>query len=204
MKYEMRNITFQKMLIGIFLCSIAFGEVYAQTGDAAVKKHRWTVSGGIGPNYFINNLQLAEDRVTELNYSFVARLMWEPEYFLSLGFETGYNRLYSISSDGPIIGTVSIVNAAVPIQLVISVKFLKKFYCNFNMGQAILYNNVSTSKHGNFDASVLSLGDFAATIGYRKDISERFMLGTELKGYYSGKLEDKNIALLFMAGYRLW
>ena len=93
MKYEMRNITFQKMLIGIFLCSIAFGEVYAQTGDAAVKKHRWTVSGGIGPNYFINNLQLAKDKVTELNYSFVARLMWEPEYFLSLGVETGYNRL---------------------------------------------------------------------------------------------------------------
>lgn len=198
-------MTFHKILVGILICSVALAEVDAQTIDAApVKKHRWTVYGGIGPNYYMNNLELAKNRVTELNYSFVARLMWEPEYFLSLGFETGYNRLYSLSGDLPGAGHISIVNVAIPIQVVISMKFLKNYYCNFNMGQAILLNNVSTENAGNFDASVVSLGDFAATIGYRRDISERFMLGTELKGYYSAKLDDRNLALLFMAGYRLW
>ncbi len=198
-------MTSQKILIGILACCAAFVDVNAQADESVSgKKHRWAVYGGIGPNYYFNNLEKAKDKVTELNYSFVARLMWEPEYFLSLGFETGYNRLYSISGTGPVLGDVSIVNVAIPIQLVVSMKFSKNIYGSFNVGQAILLNNVSTQFKGNFDASVLSLGDFAATVGYRKDISERFTMGTELKFYYSGKLDDRNVALLFMAGYRLW
>lgn len=201
----MSYMKFQKIVVGFLVCFAAFGEANAQTTETApAKKHRWMVYGGIGPNYYINNLVQGKDRVNELNYSFVTRLMWEPEYFLSLGFETGYNRLYSLSGTAPGPGKVSIVNVAIPIQVVISMKFFKNYYCNFNMGQAILLNNVSTDNAGNFDASVLSLGDFAATIGYRRDVSERFTLGAEVKGYYSGKLDDKNVALLFMAGYRLW
>ncbi len=199
----MKSMRFHKLFVGLLVCCAALGEVSAQA-SAPAKKHRWTVYGGIGPNYYFNNLERAADKVTELNYSFVARLMWEPEYFLSIGFETGYNRLYSLSGTGPIVGDVSIVNVAIPIQLVVSMKFSKHIYGSFNVGQAILLNNVSTQFKGNFDASVLSLGDFAATVGYKKDISERFTMGTELKFYYSGKLDDKNVALLFMAGYRLW
>ncbi len=196
---------FHKIFIGILVCCATLGEVIAQSDEpASGKKHRWAVYGGIGPNYYFNNLERATDKVTELNYSFVARLMWEPEYFLSLGFETGYNRLYSLSGTGPIVGDVSIVNVAIPIQLVVSMKFSRNIYGSFNVGQAILLNKVSTQNKGDFNASVLSLGDFAATVGYKKDISERFTMGTELKFYYSGKLDDKNVALLFMAGYRLW
>ena len=196
---------FQRILIGIVVCCAALGEVSAQTDESAsIKKHRWAVYGGIGPNYYFNNLEQAKARVTELNYSFVARLMWEPEYFLSIGFETGYNRLYSLSGTGPIVGDVSIVNVAIPIQLVVSMKFSRNIYGSFNVGQAILLNKVSTQNKGDFNASVLSLGDFAATVGYRKSISERFTMGTELKFYYSGKLDDKNVAFLVMAGYRLW
>ena len=72
------------------------------------------------------------------------------------------------------------------------------------MGQAFLMNKVTTSNAGTYNASVLSLGDFAATVGYRKKVSDRFFLGTELKAYYSAKLDDKNLSLLFMTGYRLW
>jgi hypothetical protein len=192
------------ILIWFLIFSFAFSGANGQEAAEQKNSHRWAMYAGIGPNYYINNLQVGKDLVKELNYNFVARLMWEPEYFLSLGFETGYNRLYSLSGNGPQAGNINIVNAAIPIQVVISMKFLKHYYCNFNLGQAFLINNVSTGNQGSNDASVLSLGDFGATIGYRRDISERFMLGGELKGYYSGKLEDKNISLVFMAGYRLW
>ena len=70
------------------------------------------------------------------------------------------------------------------------------------MGQSILLNQVEASTAGDFNASTLSLGDFGLTIGYKRPVSERFFLGAELKGFYSSKLNDKNIALAFMAGFR--
>ena len=99
----------RKLLIGFVLCLVALSEVSAQD-NAAAQEHRWTLNAGIGPNYYLNNLVVAKGKVTEVNYSFVARVMWEPEYFLSLGFETGYNRLYSLSGDASQTGNISIVN----------------------------------------------------------------------------------------------
>lgn len=182
---------------------LAFSSASAQ-GDGAARTHRWVVYGGLGPNIYFNNLEIARDKVKPVNYTFVARLMWEPEYFIRIGIETGYNQLYRMSGNNPATGEVSIVNSIVPIQGVISMKFSEHIYGNFNLGFGILYNNVSTDKLGNFDASVTSLGDFAAAIGYRKDAGERFTIGGELRGYYSGKLQDTNLALVFMAGYRIW
>jgi hypothetical protein len=112
--------------------------------------------------------------------------------------------LYSIKeSSGN--NEVKIVNAAIPIQLVISMKFLQHFYGNFTMGQSILLNKVTSTNAGvtnENNASNLSLGDFGLGVGYRKSISERFYLSAELKGFYSSKLDDKNIGLVFMTGYR--
>lgn len=175
-----------------------------QSPDTQKKAHRWSVYGGIGPNFYLNNLEIAADRVKPVNYSFVARLMWEPEYFLSLGLETGYNQLYTMSGSHPTTGDVRIVNAVVPLQGVVSMRFTEHLYGNFNLGFGILLNNVSTGLLGDFDASVMSLGDFTAALGYRKNLTDRFTLGGEIRGYYSGKLQDRNIALVFVAGYKIW
>lgn len=192
------------MAAGLILWCCAFS-LFAQTeGTSGTKVHRWAIYAGIGPNYYFNNLVAGQNKVNELNYTFSARLMWEPQYFLSLGFETGYNRLYSLNGESSATGTVHIVNAAIPIQLIVSMKFFKYCYGTFSLGQAFLMNNVSTSKLGDYDASVLSLGDFSAAFGYRRPVNDRFLLGAEIKAYYSGKLDDKNIALVFVGGYRLW
>jgi Outer membrane protein beta-barrel domain len=172
--------------------------------DKKGAEHKWVLYGGVGPNYYFNNLVRANDKVNELNYSFVARLMWEPEYRLSIGFETGYYRLYSLTGTNPSTGDVRINNASIPIQVVVSMKFFDNFYGNFNMGHAILLNNVTTSAQGDFSASTFSLGDFTLTAGYRKLWKERLYIGAEIKGYYSTKLDDKNIAFVFMTGYKLW
>lgn len=185
-------------LVALFWCGLSL-DAHCQE-----KTHRWTLYGGIGPNYYFNNLEVAKNFVNEVNYSFVARLMWEPDYRLSLGFETGYNRLYSINTTGPVVGDVVINNAVIPIQLVVSMRFWDDFYGSFNVGQGILLNRVTASNIGNFDANVVSLGDFALTFGYRRDITNRWRIGAELKGYYSSKLDDKNLSLVFMGGYRLW
>jgi hypothetical protein len=198
----MTGRTLYKALIGILVSTIAF-KCVAQTTDAAsVKKnYPFTLYAGVGPNYYFNNLVLAKDYVNELNYSFVARIMWEPEHNLSLGIESGYNRLYSVkvkSGDS----SVNIVNAAIPIQIVVTMKFFENFYGSFLLGQSILKNRVATTNIGDANATTISLGDFGAAIGYKRLVSNRFYLGAEIKAYYSSRLQDKNISLVFMSGFR--
>ena len=144
---------------------------------------------------------LAKDYVNELNYSVVGKIMWEPGYNLSLGIESGYYQLYSMDIDAGN-GNVRIANAAIPIQIVVSMKFFENFYGSFNLGQSILKNLVTTTSQGEFNANTISLGDFSASIGYRRPVHERFYLGSEIKGFYSAKLQDRNIALIFLGGYR--
>lgn len=193
-----------KAFAAILVTGITFNSMAQTTEVAPVKKYKFTLYAGVGPNFYLNNLVLAKNKVNEFNYSFVGRIMWEPEHNLSLGIESGYNRLYSVNAELPAPhGSVHIVNVAIPIQIVVSMKFFKDYYASFSMGQSILLNNVSTTENGTFDATTVSLGDFGATIGYRRLISDRIYLGSEIKGYYSSKLQDRNIALVFLAGFRL-
>ena len=199
----MIKIILYKIFIVFFIWSIAFKGVAQTNSTTSPKNHKFTFYLGVGPNYYFNNLVLAKDKVKELSYSFVGRIMWEPKHNLSLGIESGYNRFYSV--DGELSGSgghVHIVNAAIPIRIVVSMKFFQNYYASFNMGQSILKNNVSTSNAGTFNASNVSLGDFGLDIGYKRLVSDRFYLGSEIKGTYSAKLEDKNIALVFLGGFR--
>jgi hypothetical protein len=191
---------FNKKNICFLLCVFTLN-INAQTNSTSSdKKHAFTIYGGLGPNIYFNNLVLAKDDVKELNYSFAARLMWEPEHLLSLGFETGYIRLYTVSPrEAP---GVDISNYAIPLHVIVSMKFLKRFYFNFGSGQTILLNKVSSETETN-NASAVSLGDFTGTLGYRKKFENRLSIGIETKFLFASKLDDKNMALLFMVGYSL-
>ncbi len=186
--------------IGILFCMISSNTSAQSESAPSEKKNAFVVYGGLGPNIYFNNLVLAKKDVKELNYSFAARFMWEPEYLLSLGFETGYYRLYTVSpSEVP---GVDISNYAIPIQIVVNMKFLKTFYFNFASGQSILLNKVSTP-NGDNNASTISLGDFSGSIGYKHKLKNRLSISAETKFFFASKLDDKNIALLFLLGYAL-
>jgi hypothetical protein len=189
---------FCKRLIGILICFMSL-QGMAQMDKPSVKKHHFSFYAGLGPNYYFNNLVTGKDYVNSFNYSFTGRFMWEPGHLLSLGIESGYYRLYTVKVSQPT--SVNISNSAVPIQLVISMKFLKNWYFNFNMGQTLLLNNANASGYGDFNATAWSLADFAASIGYKYPLHGRFFLGAETKFFYSTGYSDSNLALLFMAGY---
>lgn len=196
------KLNLYKYYIGL-VCCLFTSNLFAQTdSDNTIPQkggHKWSIYGGVGPNIYFDNLVIGKDYVNPINYSFVGRIMWEPEHNLSLGIESGYYRLYSLSFDE--FPDVEISNSAIPIQLVVCMKFLKTFYFSFSSGQTILLNHVYTPKVGTIDASVLSLGDFAGSLGYKKQLKEHISIGTEVKFFDSTKLDDKNISLLFMAGY---
>ncbi len=187
-----------KIFVGIVLCFMT-SHAMSQTDNAQPKRHRFTIYGGVGPNYYFNNLVIAKNSVNELNYSFVGRIMWEPEHRLSLGIESGYYRLYTLNFKGA--RQTKIVNSATPIQLVIGMKIHKTFYFNFSMGISILTNDITTNFAGDFDAKGLSAADFTGTLGYKRKLNERFSLSAETKVFYSSHAVDGNIALAFVGGY---
>jgi len=184
-----------RFALGLLICVFSI-DATAQSTSSDKKIRHWVFYGGVGPNFYFNNLVLGKDQVNAFNYSFVGRIMWEPEYRLSIGLESGYNRLYTIKNSD-----VHIINCSVPIQAVVSIKFLKTFYGNFSYGRSILVNKVSSTNYGNFDATAVSLADVTLTVGYKRKLNDRISLGAETKFYYASKANDENLALVFMCGY---
>src|ERR1700759_1354808 len=117
-----------KLLIASLFCIVA-GKSFAQNGEGETGKyHKFSIYAGAGPSYFINNLKVLKDEVSSFKYAISARVMWEPQHsFVSLGFETGYYRLYSVKSRAPQ-PKADITNSSVPLMFVVSLKFSKKLY----------------------------------------------------------------------------
>jgi hypothetical protein len=193
-------MTIMKFICGALICLLALqGEAQSTSSPPPVKKHHFAFYGGVGPNYYFNNLVIGKQNVNSFNYSFAGRFMWEPGHLLSVGIESGYYRLYTVTASQPVEAHVS--NSAVPIQLVISMKFLKSWYANFNMGQTLLLNKAQETGHDAVNASSWSLADFAGSVGYRYRFENRVSVGAETKFFFSSSYNDMNIALLFMVGY---
>ena len=181
-------------------CMQALSVMAQEKAPVPPGKHKFALYIGAGPNLFFNNLVVGKEFVKEFNYSFTGRFMWEPEHHLSLGIESGYYCLYRVEDEN--YPDARIDNYAIPIMLVVNMKFLKTFYFNFASGQSILKNKVSHPL-GDVNASTLSLGDFSGSLGYKRQWKDWITLGVETKFYYSSKLNDKNVALLFLAGFQL-
>jgi hypothetical protein len=192
-----------KLIIAISF-SLITGHTLAQNGEGETGPyHKFSVYAGAGPSYFFNNLVILKDNVSNFKYAISARFMWEPQHsFVALGFETGYYRLYTVNSTQP---KAKVSNSSVPLMFVVSMKFSKKFYANWAMGQSITFNKVgdTDSSQYNFNAKTWSLSDFSATFGYRFVQKPKISYAVELKGYYSSGYENATIALLFIVGFKL-
>ena len=191
-----------KLLVALLFCFVTARSI-AQNGEGETGKyHKFSVYAGAGPSYFINNLVILKDGVSSFKYAISARFMWEPQHsFVSLGFETGYYRLYSVKSTNP---KGDVTNSAVPLMFVASMKFSKKIYVNWSMGQSLNYNKISnTDSAYNFNSSYLSPADFAVTVGYKFVQKPTISYAAEVKGFYSSKYDNETIAILFIVGFRL-
>ena len=197
----------QKLIIALSTCFIVSHSM-AQSQEPE-KYHPFSVYVGAGPSFFFNNLQLFKENVKPLQYAFSGRFMWEPQHSkLSLGIETGYYRLYSVSdtvsnAQGEV-SNAHVTNASVPIMFVVSMRFSEKFYANWGMGQSITFNKVSaTGVNTNHNATTWSYSDFSATVGYRFIQKPKISYAVEFKGYYSSGYENATIALFFIVGFKL-
>jgi hypothetical protein len=194
-------MNFHNLHIGILFCFLSLNLFAQNDNQAQVKKHKFSFYGGVGPNYYFNNLVIYKNSVQPWNYSLTARLMWEPEHFLSLGIESGYYKLYTVKYTVPSFGPAMVTNLAVPVQLVVSMKFLKNYYTDLSIGQTNLLYKFSSSNMGSFQTSSWSLADFGITVGYKYLIKNRVSVCGDIKYFRSAKFTDSNMALLFIVAY---
>jgi hypothetical protein len=185
----------------MLLLFLGLQAVAQESTPAPVVKRRFAVYVGAGPNYFFNNVVTGKNLVNEWNYAVVAKVMWEPEHFLSLGLESGYNRLYTANSSGTV--NAHIVNSAIPIHISMALKLVKAFYFDLSLGTSLLQSKVDTDVYGNFDGSSISLADFSGALEYRLPTRGRFQFSFGPKFFYSSHTNDKTLALLFLVGYKL-
>jgi len=169
--------------------------------EAPYKK--FSIYLGAGPSYFFNNVVTFKDDVNSWHYQISLRFMWEPPHSkLSLGFETGYYRLYTADAGEPIAAHVS--NSAIPFQLVATMRFNKNFYASWSMGQNLLINTVDAKdKPYDFNASAVSLSDGSATLGYKFAQKPRLSYAVETKFFYSASFNNSTVSILFLAGFKL-
>jgi len=176
----------------------------AQTSQAPPAKYRkFAVYVGVGPSYFFFFFFISKNDVSPWGYAGSLRVMWEPQHsFLSLGLESGYNRVYSVNTTSPV--EAKIVNTSIPLLFIVSMKFSPEFYASWSMGQSFNFNKITAPGYSaNYNAQYTSLADFSATIGYRFIQKERISYAAELKGYYSSKYSNGTIAVLFIVGFKL-
>ncbi|MGZ3852891.1 MAG: hypothetical protein ACXVBX_08875 [Flavisolibacter sp.] len=186
----------------VFFCLLMSLQAFSQEqASTSQKKGRWVAYVYAGPNYYFNNVVVGKDMVNEFNYTGTVKLMWEPEYRVSLGVETGYYRLYTATGTGQ--AKVHIVNSATPVHFVAAMNLLKSYYFDLSIGPSFLSNKVHSDSYGDFDGSSVSLSDFSGTLSYRFNWKGRFRLGFGPKFFYSSHLNDRSLALVFMAGYKL-
>jgi hypothetical protein len=117
------------------MTSLVVNHAMGQNDEGYTGKYRhFAIYVGAGPSYFFNNVVTFKNDVNPWGYEVSARFMWEPRNsFVSLGFETGYFRIYSADASEPI--NAHVTNSIVPLLFVVSMKFSKVFYANWSMGQ---------------------------------------------------------------------
>jgi hypothetical protein len=109
--------------------------------------------------------------------------------------------LYTVKYTAPSLWPAQVTKIAVPVQLVVSMKFLKNYYADLSIGQSNLVDKFSNPGMGSFETSSWSLADFGITSGYKYLIKNKVSVGAELKFFHSTKNDDSNLALVFMVAF---
>ena len=115
--------------------------------EAKSRALKLTLGGGYG-YYFNTFTNVLDENVKNSRPSFCGKLMWQPEYRLRIGFESGYYEIYSttrietVNSSQKLTTSLSVI----PLFLSFAMKTTKHFDINFATGGAIMNYGVMVNK----------------------------------------------------------
>ncbi|MCX6245916.1 MAG: hypothetical protein NTU98_14575 [Bacteroidetes bacterium] len=186
----------QRSVIIILLCLFAGWTASSQTNDSIPKtRSHYTLAVGAGWSHYFSNMDLVPARNVQKDFVGLSfRFMWEPEYRLSLGLETGFYRIFKVDSVlSPEYDMHARMNM-VPLLLVIRMRIVDNFYLSVAPGIVLQYSQI-TGIGDKITSHQISFANFEACASYLYPLSKYFEVGGEARFFYVGKTNDYLMSL---------
>ena len=195
---------FQLVLLILLLSSSLVSSGADQEKSRSVKL---VLGGGLG-HFFNTFTNVLDEDVVNNRPSFCGKLLWQPEYRLSLGVESGYYFIYSTTRIQTSIGSEKLTSRlkTVPIFLSLSMKVVKNLDLNFGTGwAAMIYTlNAAKSKSEKVIGTSYSMSNYTAGFTYSYPLGKKIRLGTEFKYLYLRKADISHVSLLVNITYKVF
>jgi hypothetical protein len=186
-------------LVLIFFTMVVFSQ---QKDNVKVRLNHYTFTVGAGWTHYVNNLEYGDDNMKNNFAGASFKFFWEPEYRLSLGLETGYYKLFKITNQVNQDTTVEIDRSLVPFLLLVRMRIIDNVYLGAGMGMSFITNKASGAGK-EIKTTMNSLANFELTGSYIYPLSKHWLVGGELKVFYSGTLEDWIYSVQAVCAFRL-
>ena len=181
------------VILSIFTCS-----AFSQINDTT-----YSLSTEIGLGYSRYFTTMNYNELNKNGFSGTIKVMWNPEYLLSIGLETGYQYLYSIDIKNldTEFGTTDFSASmyTVPIFIVFAMKVTPNIKLTAGSGTYLLFNSGNIFGDA-LESNQISIGAHAG-LSYTYPISNSISLGGELLYSYISKIQDQTIAIQFLFIY---
>lgn len=198
--------TKQTVLIILLLLVISPGKTLGQSQEKS-RSISLILGGGLG-HFFNTFTNVLDEDVHNDRPSFCGKLLWKPEYRLSIGLESGYYFMYSttrIRTDG---GSEKLTSKlkVVPIFLSLSMNVINHLDINFATGWAeMVYTvNPAQSKAEKVIGTTYSMSNYTTGFTYSLPLGKQFRLGAEFKYLYLRKTVDRQVSLLLNISYKIF
>lgn len=124
--------------------------------------------------------------------------MWEPRYRISLGFETGFIRIYQWESPKTKLEKISLYT--IPFNSVISMQLYKSWYSSLAFGSSLLLNQV-TGKTESEMASQFTVVNIYAETGIKLKMGAHWTFVPAMTYIFISKTEDRSFLFQTKFGY---
>lgn len=153
------------------------------------KTARFSVTLGSGWSHYIDNLDYGSKNLKKDFAGLAFRLMWEPEYRLSLGLESGLYTLFSKQSpaNAPTVGDVS--RRITPALLHLRMRMIHHFYLGTGFGLAFL-TNTTRYVDQKIVTKTISLSNYQFSASYLHPLGKQLQIGAEAKLFDFGAYND--------------
>lgn len=157
--------------------------------DTTPRSH-YTLAIGVGWSHYFANMDLVPARNVKKEFIGASfRFMWEPEYRLSLGLETGLYRIFRVDS---VLSSEYTLNAkmyVVPLLLVIRMRIVDNFYLSVAPGLAIQFSQIN-GIGDKISSTQFSLSNVEGCASYLYPLNKHLIVGGEARLFHFGKTND--------------